>query len=48
MIFETLNDLEKALAFKISENELKQNKYIMIDREVFIEIYNCVKRNLEE
>ena len=45
MMFETLEDLEKALAYKVSEQELRQTKNIVIDRAVFIEIYDCIKRN---
>lgn len=45
MMFKTLEELRDALAFKVSEQEIRKTKTIVIDRDVFIEIYDCVKRN---
>ena len=43
MVFETLEELRDALAYKISE--LKQGQRIAIDRDVLIEIHDCVNRH---
>ena len=48
MMFETLEELRDVLAIRAAEAEKRHNLFIMIDKDVFLEIYKCVKQNCKE